>query len=228
MSGAENLTFAIVVHAATVLSTLCVLRHDVSALCRGAFSFRWTEETKMLSKIIISMIPVGIVGLFFKSEIESFFSGGLFFIGVMWLLTASLLIFSHFARERRKSSISFFDAFIIGLSQAIAVLPGLSRSGTTIATGMLLGNKRESVAKFSFLMVIIPILGEVLLDLFKGGFSVESSGFSPMVLLAGFLSAFVTGLLACHWMIRLVTRGRLIYFAYYCIALGITVIIYTW
>jgi undecaprenyl-diphosphatase len=157
------------------------------------------------------------------------FGSGLGLIGAMLLVTAALLAFSYYAKPTAKNeNISFRDACWIGIAQACAVMPGLSRSGSTIATGLLLGNKKEAVAKFSFLMVLIPILGEAILDLLKGDFSAEASGFQMPVLICGFLSAFISGLLACRWMIRLVKNGKLIYFAYYCVALGLGVIVYSY
>ncbi|MDD4516722.1 undecaprenyl-diphosphate phosphatase [Massilibacteroides sp.] len=227
LSGEENLTFAIVVHAATVLSTIVVLWSEVSTLFKGFFSFKWNKETQFVAKIVLSMIPVAIVGLFFKDYVETLFGTGLLIVGCMLLVTAALLTFSYYAKPRMKEDISFKDAFLIGLVQAFAVLPGLSRSGSTIATGLLLGNKRELVAKFSFLMVIIPILGEVFLDLMKGGFSAEASGISTVSLITGFVAAFVSGALACKWMIRIVSKGKLIYFAYYCVLAGLCAIVYS-
>lgn len=227
MSGEENLTFAIVVHTATVCSTLLVLGHEVAVLFKGFFRFRWNEETQTVCKILLSMIPVGIVGLFFKDQVEKLFGSGLLLVGCMLLLTAALLAFSFYAKPRQKKEISFKDAFIIGLAQACAVLPGLSRSGSTIATGLLLGNKKEQVAKFSFLMVIIPILGEAFLDLLKGGFSPAASGISSTALIVGFLAAFISGSIACKWMINIVKKGKLIYFAYYCLLAGAITITYS-
>lgn len=227
MSGEENLTFAIVVHTATVLSTIVVLWKEVSILFKGFFSFKWNEPTQMVCKILVSMIPVAIVGLFFKDYVEKLFGSGLLLVGCMLLVTAALLAFSYYAKPRQKDEISFRDAFIIGIAQACAVLPGLSRSGSTIATGLLLGDKKEQVAKFSFLMVIIPILGESFLSLVKGEFSPEASGISTGALVAGFLAAFISGTLACKWMINIVKRGKLIYFAYYCLAAGLFTIIYS-
>jgi undecaprenyl-diphosphatase len=227
LNGEENLAFAIVVHAATVLSTLVVLWKEIVNLLQGLFQFKWNDETQMIAKIIISMIPVGIVGVFFKDYVEEFFGSGLLLVGCMLLVTAILLMFSYFARPRLKSRISFVDAFIIGIAQAVAVFPGLSRSGATISTGLLLGNKKENIAQFSFLMVIVPILGEALLDLMKGGFSPEASGISSLSLLVGFLAAFVSGTIACKWMLNIVKKGKLIYFAYYCIAAGILTICFS-
>lgn len=224
--GEENLTFAVAVHAATVLSTIVVLWKEVSILFKGLFSFRWNDQTQMVCKILLSMIPVGIVGLFFKDQVEAIFGSGLLIVGCMLLLTAALLAFSYYAKPRPKEKISFTDALVIGIAQAMAVMPGLSRSGSTIATGILLGDKKEQVAKFSFLMVIIPILGEAFLDLLKGDFSHDQSGISATALITGFLAAFVSGTLACRWMINIVKNGKLIYFAYYCLAAGLFAIVY--
>ncbi len=225
--GEENLTFAIVVHTATVLSTIVVLWNEIWKILRGIFKFKWNEETEYFCKILISMVPVGLVGIFLKDYVESLFGSGLLIVGCMLLLTAALLYFSYIAKPRQKEKISFKDALIIGISQAIAVMPGLSRSGTTISTGLLLGNKKESVATFSFLMVIIPILGESFLDLMKGNFSAEQSGISGISLTIGFIAAFISGSIACKWMLNLVKKGKLIYFAYYCIAAGLFAIIYS-
>ena len=176
-----------------------------------------------IGKLLLSMIPVFIVGVFFKDTVEEIFGSGLLLVGICLWITAALLTFSYFARPRPKEKISGWDALVIGLAQAVAVLPGLSRSGSTIATGLLLGNKKESVAKFSFLMVLIPILGEALLDTLD---IVEKSreglsfGIQPVALVAGFAAAFVVGCLACKWMIRIVRKGKLVYFAIYCTLAG--------
>lgn len=227
LSGEENLTFAVVVHAATVLSTLVVLWKEIVEILQGVFKFKWNEETQYVVKIIISMIPVAIVGFFFKDYVEAIFGSGLLIVGCMLLLTAALLLFSYYAKPRQKTEITFKDAFIIGLSQAIAVIPGLSRSGTTISTGILLGNKKESVAKFSFLMVIVPILGEAFLDLMKGDFTSGATGISSFALIVGFLAAFISGTIACKWMLNIVRKGKWSYFAYYCIAAGFFTIVYS-
>lgn len=225
VDGEENLTFAVVVHAATVCSTLVILWREIYGLLRGSMELRWNDETQYMSKILLSMIPVGIVGLFFKDYVESLFGDGLLIVGIMLLVTAVLLTFANFAKPR-KGKISFSDALVIGVAQAFAVLPGLSRSGTTIATGLMLGDRKEDVAKFSFLMVIIPILGEAFLDLMKGGLSPEASGISAAALVVGFLAAFISGCVACKWMLSIVKRGKLVYFAYYCVAAGLFAIIY--
>jgi undecaprenyl-diphosphatase len=210
------------------LSAIIVLWGEISGLSGGVFSFRLNEETKTVSKILLSMIPVGIVGLFFKDKVEELFGSGLLLVGCMLLLTAALLMISYFARPRRKEEISFRDAFIIGIAQACAVMPGLSRSGTTIAVGILLGNEKEKVAKFSFLMVIIPILGEALLDVLKalkGGDIPAFSSIPVSAMTGGFITAFLSGVFACKWMIGMVKKGKLIYFAYYCIAMGLFAVI---
>jgi len=229
LTGEENLAFAILVHIATVLSTILVLWKDIAGLFKGLFAFSWNSETKMVAKLLLSMIPVGFVGLFFRDTVEVFFGSGLMLVGCMLLLTAALLLISNYTVLRRKDDISFWDAIIIGLVQACAVLPGLSRSGATIATGVWLGNDREKIAKFSFLMVIIPVLGETLLDglkMLKGETSIFTTLSAPSMI-CGFTAAFVSGLIACKWMIGLVKKGKMKYFAWYCIALGLFVIIFS-
>lgn len=213
----SDLTFSLTLHAATVLSTIVILWAEIWKLIKGVFSKSFTEEQAYVLKIVISMIPIGIVGLFFKDYIEQAFST-IVVVGVMLLCTAALLTFAYYAKPRQKESISYRDAFIIGLSQAVAVLPGLSRSGTTIATGLLLGNKKENLAQFSFLMVLPPILGNALLDIVKGDFG---GGVDTVPLVAGFLAAFITGCIACRWMIDIVKRGKLIWFAIYCAIAGV-------
>lgn len=227
IQGEGNLTFTVAVHAATVCSTIVVLRNEIWDLLKGLFRFTWNPETVYIAKIALSMIPVAIVGLFFKVYVEEIFGSGLLIVGVSLLLTACLLAFAYYARPRVKKDISFRDSFIIGIAQACAVLPGLSRSGSTIATGILLGNNKENVAKFSFLMVLVPILGEAFLDLMKGGFSPAESGISMLSLVVGFLAAFISGYAACSWMLNLVKKGKLIWFAIYCLVVGIGILIYS-
>lgn len=222
--GEENLTFAIAVHAATVCSTVVVLRNEIWNLIKCMFRFSWNQETVYIAKIILSMIPIAVVGLFFKDYVEQIFGSGLTIVGISLLITACLLTFAYFARPGVKKEIPFLDAFIIGISQACAVLPGLSRSGLTIATGILLGNEKESVARFSFLMVLVPVLGEAFLNLMDDGFSLAEGGISLTALSVGFLSAFVSGYLACNWMLKLVRNGRLIWFAVYCVIVGLVVL----
>jgi len=226
VEAAENLTFTVVVHGATVLSTIVVFWKTIVDLFRELFTFKWNDSTKYIAKIFISMIPVLIIGLFFKDQVESLFTGNLFFVGIMLLVTAALLAFTYYAKERQKE-ITFKDSLIIGIAQAIAVLPGLSRSGATIATGLYLGNKKELVAKFSFLMVLIPIIGANLKDLLDTNFTFEGSSSGSIPLLIGFIAAFITGLLACSWMINIVKRGKLIYFAIYCLIIGSLAIIFS-
>ena len=217
----ENLMFVVVVHAATVCSTIFVLWREIAKLFNGLFRFRWNEETQYIVKIIVSMIPVAIVGVFLKRQIEDIFGSGLLIVGICLLVTAALLAFAYYAKPRQKEKISFADALFIGVAQACAVLPGLSRSGSTIATGLLLGNKKETIAKFSFLMVLIPVMGEAMLDLLKGNFSEATSGISTISLIVGFIAAFITGSIACKLMISIVKKGKLIYFAIYCVAVGL-------
>ena len=218
IEGADNLAFTVLVHVATILSTFVVLWSEIDWILKGLFKFKMNDETKYFLNILVSMIPVGIVGLFFKDKVEEIFGSGLLIVGCMLLLTAALLIFSYYAKPRPKEKISWKDAFIIGIAQACAVMPGLSRSGSTIATGLLLGNKKESLAQFSFLMVIPPILGEALLDVMKVVKGEEAFGNIEVVpLVVGFLAAFVAGCLACKWMISIVKRGKLVWFGVYCI-----------
>ena len=225
-NGEENLMFTVAVHVATVLSTLVVLWREIEWLFKGVIKCEMNAETKYLLNIVVSMIPVGIVGLFFKDQVEEAFGSGLLLVGFCLLITASLLIFSYYSRPRKKEHISWKDALIIGIAQAVAVLPGVSRSGSTIATGIMLGNKKEQLAQFSFLMVIPPILGEALLDVLKAmkGEAVMGS-IEVLPLIVGFLAAFLSGCLACKMMINLVKRGKLIYFGVYCAILGSLVIL---
>lgn len=227
IEGEENLAFTITVHVATVFSTLVILWKEISWIFKGLFKFQMNEETRYAFNILISMIPIGIVGVFFKDQVEAIFGSGLSIVGYMLLLTAALLTFSYYAKPRLKEKISLRDAFIIGLSQACAVIPGLSRSGTTIATGLLLGNSKENLAQFSFLMVIPPILGEALLDIVKmiGGENIAGD-IPTSSLIVGFLAAFISGCLACKWMINIVKKGKLIYFAIYCVAAAIFCLLY--
>ncbi|MBR4229492.1 MAG: undecaprenyl-diphosphate phosphatase [Bacteroidales bacterium] len=228
LSGEENLTFTVAVHVATVLSTIVILWKEIVWLFTDLFKFKWNEGTKYIVNILISMIPVGIVGLFFKDKVEAIFGSGLLVVGICLLVTASLLAFSYFARPRQRETISPLHAFIIGIAQALAVLPGLSRSGSTIATGLLLGNKKERLAQFSFLMVIPPILGEALLDvkdMAEMGVSEAMAGLPSISLIVGFIAAFICGCLACKWMINIVKKGKLIWFAVYCAVVGLSTII---
>ena len=230
-SGEENLTFAIIVHSATVLSTLVILWREVAQLFKGTFTtLRWNSEKDYVAKILVSMIPGFIVGMFFKEQVEAFFGNGLLLVGVCLLVTALLLALSEWLQKKRQGEgheVTYKDAIIIGIAQACAVLPGLSRSGSTIATGLLCGVKKESIAQFSFLMVLIPIIGEAFLDLLKllQGELTSDLGLVPAIV--GFAAAFVTGCFACRFMIEIVRRQRLMWFALYCAVVGTVAIIST-
>jgi len=217
----DMLLFDVMVHAATVCATLLVLWKEVCWILRGTFTTKqWNDEKQYAVKIILSMVPVFIIGMFFKDQVESIFGSGLLVVGVCLSITAGLLIFAQYAKPRQKEQIGWWDSLIIGLAQAVAVLPGLSRSGTTIATGILLGNQKEQVAQFSFLMVLVPILGQALLDMLDVLQGEIVTHLSPVVMLVGFVSAFVVGAAACKWMISIVKRQKLIYFAMYCLFIG--------
>lgn len=242
IDGESNMTFTIAVHVATVLSTLVILGSEIwkilKGMCNplsprslkgnGTFLNRLNPDQRYVLNILVSMIPIGIVGVFFKDKVEEVFGSGLLVVGICLLLTAALLTFSYLARPRQRENISLGHAFIIGLAQAVAVLPGLSRSGSTIATGLLLGDKKEKLAQFSFLMVIPPILGEALLDMLKMVKGEEATGgIDTLPLIVGFVAAFISGCAACKWMIGIVKKGKLIYFAYYCAIVGVASIVYS-
>ncbi|PQJ77043.1 undecaprenyl-diphosphate phosphatase [Polaribacter glomeratus] len=213
----ESLTFTVVLHFATALSTLVIFRKEVLEIFKGLFQFKWNEEFKFSLKIIISMIPAVIVGLLFEKELESFFGGKILLVGCMLLLTALLLLLADKAKNTDKK-VSFWNAVLIGVSQAIAMLPGISRSGATISTSVLLGVDRTKAAKFSFLMVVPLIFGKIGKDVLSGDLNLHSSDMIPVT--AGFIAAFLAGLLACKWMISLVKKSKLSYFAIYCAIVG--------
>ncbi len=216
----SNLKFEVIVHAATVTSTIVVFYKEILNLIKGFFRFKLNDETNYLIKIAISMIPVFIIGIFFKEYVEQIFGSGLLIVGLSLLLTATLLTLTNFIKPRERE-ITKKDAFIIGVAQAIAVLPGLSRSGATISTGMMLGVKKEEIAKFSFLMVLVPVLGDAFLELISGEFTAAASGISITSLILGFVSAFLSGLFACKVMINLVKKAKLTGFAIYCAIIGV-------
>lgn len=221
----NSLLFTVVVHGATVLSTIVVFWKDILKLFKSLFEFKWNEDTQYITKLVISMVPVIFLGLTFAEEIASLFTGNLLLVGSMLIVTATLLAFSYYAKQREKS-ISYLDSFIIGVSQAAAVIPGISRSGATISTGLLLNNKKDGIARFSFLMVLVPIIGANVKDLMSGEFTSEGGvGFTALIV--GFIAAFISGLLACKWMIGIVKKGKLIYFAIYCLVVGLIAIAYT-
>lgn len=219
----QSLMFTVVVHGATVLSTIIIFWKEIVQIIKGLFAFKWNFETQYVVKIIISMIPVLIVGLFFEEQVSSLFTGNLVLVGAMLLVTATLLGFTYYAKSGERE-VSYIDAFIMGIAQSIAVIPGISRSGSTIATGLLLGNKRPEVSKFSFLMVLAPIIGANILSIKDADFS-SGDSVGTGVLAAGFIAAFITGLLACKLMIRIVNKGKLIWFAVYCAVVGIVAIV---
>lgn len=241
LTGAESLEFDVLLHVATVLSTIVVLWREFYPLCVSFFTIKRDPQFYYVLKILVSCIPVGIVGVCFKDVIEQFFGTSLTLVGVCLIITAALLSFSYFFRTRplddaatgkkpyKPRDITWLDAFIIGCAQAVAVLPGLSRSGTTIATGILIGDKREQVARFSFLMVIIPILGEALLDIkdyFTEPAATAASSIGWLPMLVGFLASFIVGCIACKWMLDIVKKGKLVWFAVYCLLVGILCIIF--
>lgn len=231
-----GLTFDIIVHVATVLATLVILWREVTWILKGLFTPKWNDEKRYTLNILISMIPIGIIGLAFKDSIEALYADEHirhYVVGTCLLITACLLTLTHYYKSQAKDNISPLHSFIMGVSQALAVLPGLSRSGSTIATGLLLGNSKEKLAQFSFLMVIPPILGEALLD-FKHIFApsaeylAEHGAATPiptLSLVVGFVAAFVSGCFACKWMIALVKKCKLIYFGIYCALAGVLVLI---
>lgn len=221
-----DLSFEVVVHAATVLSTIVAFRGEIAALISGFFKPEMNPQKVYIFRIALSMIPVFIVGMFFKDFVESIFGSGLLIVGVALLLTSLLLTLTNIIKPKTKE-LGWRDALLIGVAQAFAVLPGLSRSGATISTGLLLGIKREEVAKFSFLMVLVPILGEASLELFSGDLGNGSTGVGAIPLLLGFTAAFLSGLFACKTMIALVKRTKLKGFAIYTALLGVAAIVYS-
>lgn len=221
----DNLLFSILVHGATALSTIVIFRKDILQIIQGLFKFQWNEETRFAAMIVLSMIPVGLVGVFLEDYVEGLFGGKILLVGSMLMVTSALLAFTYF-NKKHEGDVSFKSAIIIGLAQAIAILPGISRSGSTISTALLLGINKEKAARFSFLMVLPPIIGAMLLktkDLLEAPDLVTNL---PVVsLVVGFIAAFVSGLLACQWMISIVKKGKLIYFAVYCGIVGLLAVV---
>ncbi len=220
----ESLAFTVVLHFATALSTLVIFRKEVLQIFKGLFQFKWNDETKFSLNIIVSMIPAAFIGVYFDEVLESLFSQQILLVGFMLFITALLLLLADRAKDTTKN-VSFFNAIIIGISQAIAVLPGISRSGATISTSVLLGIDRTKAARFSFLMVVPLIIGKMVKDVASGELELNSSETLPLVV--GFLAAFISGLLACKWMIALVKKSKLSYFSLYCAVVGAIAIIYT-
>ena len=213
----ESLLFTVVLHFATALSTIVVFRKDILEIIKGVFKFQWNKELQFLAKVVISMLPAVIVGLFFEEQLEQLFGGNILLVGCMLIVTAILLYFADKAKNTEKK-VNFNNAFIIGISQAIAMLPGISRSGATISTSVLLGNDKTKAARFSFLMVVPLIFGKIAKDILSGDLTYDSTNFTTLSI--GFVAAFIAGLFACTWMISLVKKSKLSYFAIYCLIVG--------
>ena len=220
----ESLLFTVVLHFATALSTIVVFRKDILNLLKGVLKFQWNEDLQFVSKIVVSMIPAVIMGLFFEEQLESLFGGNILLVGCMLIITAILLYLADKAKNTNKK-VSFKNAFIIGVSQAIAMLPGRSRSGATISTSVLLGNDKTKAARFSFLMVVPLILGKIAKDILSGELTYDSENFTSLSI--GFIAAFISGLFACTWMIALVKKSKLSYFAIYCVIVGAIAILFS-
>jgi undecaprenyl-diphosphatase len=214
----SNFYFTLSVHGATVLSTIAVFWKDILNLLSGLFRFKMNDETKYLLKILVSLIPVGIAGFFMKDIVENFFTGNMTVLGIQFLITALLLVLPYFIKSRERS-ISYSDAFLIGIAQALAILPAISRSGATIATGLMLGNRKEEIARFSFLMVLIPVVGANFVELMSSDIVADKTGAG--VIIMGFIAAFISGYYACKWMITLVKKSKMIWFAIYCLVIGL-------
>ena len=220
----ESLAFTIVLHFATALSTIVIFRSEILEIFKGLVKFQWNEETQFSLKIIVSMIPTVFIGLYFEEELTTLFGGQVLLVGFMLFITALLLLLADKAKDTTKN-VTFLNAIVVGVSQAIAILPGISRSGATISTSVLLGIDRTKAAKFSFLMVVPLIVGKVIKDITGGEINFASAEITPMII--GFFAAFIAGLIACKWMIALVKKSKLTYFAIYCAVVGLIAIIYS-
>lgn len=220
----ESLLLTVVLHAATALSTIVIFRKDIAELLGGLLQFKNNDQFKYSLKIVLSMIPAAVVGVLFEDEIEQLFGGQILLVGLMLLVTGTLLFLADRAKNTSKS-VSNSNALIIGIAQAVAILPGISRSGATISTSVLLGIDRQKAARFSFLMVVPLILGKMAKDILSGDLMAAETETS--LLIAGFLAAFIAGIIACKWMISLVKRSQLKYFSFYCYIVGIAAIVYT-
>ena len=215
--------FTVGVHGATVLSTIVVFRKEIGTLFAGVFRFRINDETSYILKILISMVPVGFVGLLFKEKVEAMYNGNLVFVGILLLITSALLATAHFIKKGDRN-IGYLDALIIGMAQAVAVIPGISRSGATIATGLIIGNRKDEIARFSFLMVLIPVIGANFLEIVSA--NGRGTGNSIMAIIIGSVAAFISGYLACRWMIGFVRKSKLIGFSVYCAGAGLLSILF--
>lgn len=220
----ESLLFTVVLHFATALSTIVIFRKDIFEIIKGILKFEWNDDLQFLTKIAISMVPAVIIGLFFEAQLEELFGGNIMLVGCMLIITAILLFLADKAKDTQKK-VTFGNAFIIGISQAIAMLPGISRSGATISTSVLLGNDKTKAARFSFLMVVPLIFGKMAKDILGGELAYDSSNITALGV--GFIAAFVAGLFACTWMIALVKKSKLSYFAIYCFIVGGIAIIWS-
>jgi undecaprenyl-diphosphatase len=221
----ESMIFTVVLHFATALSTIVVFIKDIIEIIKELLKFEWNSNTQFIFKIIISMLPSALIGVFFETELECLFSNNIVLVGAMLIITGLLLILADRAQNTSKN-VSFKNAFTVGVAQAVAILPGISRSGATISTAVLLGIDKTKAARFSFLMVIPLIFGKIFKDIFSGELSYENAQITSLGI--GFIAAFVSGLLACTWMIRLVKNSQLKYFAYYCAVVGIIAILSTY
>ena len=218
----DSMIFTVVLHFATALSTIVVFRKDIFEIFSDLLKFDWNHNTKFIIKILFSMIPAILIGLIFEVQLERLFSGEIILVGIMLIITSLLLVLADRAKETNKN-IQYKNSIIIGISQAIAILPGISRSGATISTAVLLGIDKTKAARFSFLMVIPLIFGKIIKDVFSGELIYDSSEFSNIFI--GFLSAFISGVFACTWMIKLVKNSQLKYFAIYCALAGLLAIL---
>ena len=222
----DDLAFTVVVHAATVFSILFVFWKDIIDIITNVFRLKWNDEMKFLAKIFLSMIPVAIIGLIWERDIEDLFNGRVLMVGIMLIFTSIILFSSNFSRQETGRDVSFVQALIIGIAQAIAVIPGISRSGTTIGTALILGVEKTKATRFSFLMVLIPIIGASAVKVKALAASTSHVSIDLLPLIVGFFAAFFSGLLACKWMLSIVKRGKLNYFAIYCLVIGLIAIIY--
>ena len=228
INSTNNLAFALVVHFATCLSTMFVFYKEIFSLMKGFLEFKWNDSTQFILKIIISMIPIGVIGLLFESEIEALFRGNVFLVGCMLILTSVLLFITRYITQA-SGEVTFGKSLVIGLAQSIAILPGISRSGFTIVMALMLGVSREKAAKFSFLMVLLPITGVSLLKIKEYmEFPNSEQEVNTLALFLGFIAAFISGYLSCRWMLKIVKKGKLIYFSIYCFFLGLTAIFFSY